>query len=289
MNDGRNTGSVDVRDEKPKENPSNEAKTKAKSKQDFNPEAFKEAQANDEQKTSTADAPRKKKRFTRLHAWGQKKVGAFKRWQVTGAVCLVVFVAAGAGMLVWHESPSFCGAICHASMDGYLPTYEAEPGEASVDKWGNEVSDASSMMASVHRKYGDVTCLDCHKPTIAEQATEGINFVTGGYTAPLYERNLDNLTAYEDYDDNTEFCLNESCHNMTKSDLTKATSNLKRNPHSWHHFQYTCTDCHKSHRASVLVCTSCHDDSMQDLPDGWLSHQESKELDTMYGAMSDAE
>lgn len=89
---------------------------------------------------------------------------------------------------MWHESPSFCGgAICHASMDGYVPTYESEPGTASVDKWGNEVKDASAMMAATHRAYGDVTCLDCPKPTITEQATEGINFMTGGYTAPLSE------------------------------------------------------------------------------------------------------
>ena len=220
----------------------------------------------------------------RLRSWGQKKVGRFKRWHITLSVCLVVFVAAGAGMMVWHESPSFCGAICHASMDGYVPTYESEPGTASVDKWGNEVKDASAMMAATHRAYGDVTCLDCHKPTLTEQATEGVNFMTGGYTAPLSERNLDNLTAYENYDDNTEFCLNESCHNMSKSDLTQATSNLTRNPHSWHHFQYTCTDCHKSHRASVLVCTTCHDDSYADIPDGWLSAQEASELDTIYGS-----
>ena len=43
------------------------------------------------------------------------------------------------------------------------------------------------MMAATHRAYGDVTCLDCPKPTITEQTTEGINFMTGGYTAPLSE------------------------------------------------------------------------------------------------------
>ena len=241
--------------------------------------------SNSPEKTVSEDPSyNEKKRFAKLRSWGQKKVGRFKRWQVTVSVCLVVFVAAGAGMMVWHEQPSFCGAICHASMDGYLPTYEADPSGSAVDKWGNEVSDASAMMASTHRAYAGVTCLDCHRPTIAEQATEGINFVTGGYTAPLSERNLTNLTAYEDYDDETQFCLNESCHNMTKADLTNATSNMTRNPHSWHHFQYTCTDCHKSHRASTLVCTNCHDDSFNDVPSGWLTGQEAANLDTIYGS-----
>jgi hypothetical protein len=70
---------------------------------------------------------------------------------------------------------------------------------------------------------------------------------------------------------------------MTKSDLTATTENMARNPHSWHHFQYTCTDCHKAHRASVLVCTDCHDDSVADLPDGWITAQEAKQLGTIYG------
>ena len=219
-----------------------------------------------------------------LRSWGREKVGRFKRWQVTVSICAVVFIAAGAGMYAWHETPSFCGAICHAAMDGYVPTYESEPGQPSVDKWGNEVEDAGAMMAATHRKYGDVTCLGCHVPTIAEQASEGVHFVTGNYMAPLSERNLNNLTAYVNYDDPTEFCLNESCHNMTKADLTQATSSLSRNPHQWHHFEYTCTDCHKSHRASVLVCTSCHDDAFDAVPDGWLTGQEARELTTMYGA-----
>ena len=187
-------------------------------------------------------------------------------------------------MMVWHESPSFCGAICHASMDGYVPTYEAEPGTATVDKWGNEVADAGAMMAATHRANGEVTCLQCHKPTITEQVSEGVAFLTGGYVAPLSERNLANLTAYENYDDPTEFCLNENCHNMTKADLTQATSALTRNPHDWHHFQFTCTDCHKSHRASVLVCTECHADSTADVPAGWLTAQQADELGTIYGA-----
>ena len=67
---------------------------------------------------------------------------------------------------------------------------------------------------------------------------------------------------------------------MAKSDLTDATANLERNPHSWHHSEYTCSDCHKSHRASVMVCTQCHDDAQ--VPTGWLSYDESTQLQNQY-------
>lgn len=214
--------------------------------------------------------------------WGSKKVGKFLRWQVTAVCAAVVIVVAGVGMFAWHETPSFCGAICHNSMDPYLPTYESEPGQPTVDKWGNEVVDASAMMSAVHREYGEVTCLMCHVPSIEEQVTEGVEYVSGGYYAPLSERSLSDLVAYRNVDDPTEFCLNESCHNMTKADLTKATSNMARNPHAWHHFEYTCTDCHKAHRASVMICSNCHDDSK--IPSGWLSGQQAKELPNIYGA-----
>ena len=211
-----------------------------------------------------------------------------KRGVVTAVVVVVVVVAAGLGFNYYHEQPRFCGDICHTAMDGYVPTYYSEPGEASVDKWGNEVEDASSMLAAVHREYGDLTCMSCHEPSIVEQASEGLELVTGNYYAPLSERNLTNLVAYRaEGTSYTEFCLNESCHNMTLSDLTEATSEMTRNPHSWHHWEYTCSDCHKAHRASVMVCERCHDDA--EVPDGWLTQDEVEELDTTYGAYDDEE
>ena len=57
------------------------------------------------------------------------------RRKVTAVVATVavVLVAAGAGFMVWHDQPSFCNAICHTPMDGYLTTYESTPGEAATD------------------------------------------------------------------------------------------------------------------------------------------------------------
>ncbi len=215
-----------------------------------------------------------------------KKPTSRKRLITCGVVIVVVLAVAGVGFWKWHETPSFCGAICHSPMDPYLPTYYSEPGNSGTDKWGNAVSDSSSMLSATHREYADMGCMGCHIPSIQEQVTEGLEWVVGNYYNPLNERDLSRLVYYRGVGE-TEFCLNSSCHNMTKDDLTDATSESVRNPHSWHHSEYDCSDCHKAHRASVMVCSQCHEDYT--LPDGWITYQESKELETIYGQYSDFE
>ncbi len=214
------------------------------------------------------------------------KSASRKRLITCGVIVVVVLGAAGIGFWTWHETPSFCGAICHSPMDPYLPTYYSEPGQSSTDKWGNTVSDSSSMLSATHREYADATCMSCHIPSIQEQVTEGLEWVVGNYYYPLNERNFSRLVYYRGVGE-TEFCMNKSCHNLTKDELTDATSESTRNPHSWHHSEYTCSDCHKAHRASVMICSQCHDDYT--LPDGWITYQESKELETTYGQYADLE
>lgn len=58
-----------------------------------------------------------------------------RRGAIVGGVVAVVVVVAAIGAFVWHEQPSFCNAICHTPMDGYLETYEATPGQPATDKW----------------------------------------------------------------------------------------------------------------------------------------------------------
>ena len=223
---------------------------------------------------------------------------------IIGGVVAVVVIAAVAGGLVWHEQPSFCNAICHTPMDGYLATYEAEPGQPATDKWGNEVADASGMMAALHRQKGEengesITCLSCHVPTLSEQLSEGMHWVTGSYnvsqtldeTFVPTERNGEQLTEARK-SDSEAFCLNSGCHTnddgsvMTKEDLEKLTADKygDRNPHatdsslpSNHTAKLACTDCHKAHRASVMGCSQCHSDSK--IPEGWLSSLEASELE----------
>ena len=224
-------------------------------------EAATEAAANDDAPMTEEAAPKKK---------GKKK------WPIVVGVVVVVLIAAGAGFWVWHEQPSFCNAICHTPMDPYLPTYEAEPGQPATDKWGNEVADASSMLAATHRAQEGTTCMGCHVPTLSEQINEGINWVTGNYVYPLEEKSLKDLTEARGLDDD-EFCLNEACHNITRDDLVEATSDMERNPHVAQHGEVACSECHKAHRASVMYCTQCHSDA--EVPDGWVSAAESKTLE----------
>lgn len=201
-----------------------------------------------------------------------------KKWPIVVGVIAVVVIAAGAGFWVWHEQPSFCNAICHTPMDPYNETYDQVAGQAGVDKWGNEVSNSSAMMAVTHKEL-DVTCMGCHVPTLSEQIGEGITWVTGNYEYPLEERTLEDLTEARGLAEE-EFCFD--CHAKngnisSKEELLAATADQKRNPHQFQHGDVSCGECHKAHRASVNSCSSCHSDST--IPDGWLSVADANKLD----------
>lgn len=208
-----------------------------------------------------------------------------KRGIVIGVVAAVVIVA-GAGFWVWHEQPSFCNAICHTPMDAYLDTYEQPLGQAGVDKWGLEVDDTSGMMAVTHRAAG-LSCLKCHEPQLAEQISEGINWVGGNYEVVTNaagqkvptERTLADLTEARGIP-SEQFCLNSGCHvnddgsAMTVDDLRAKTEGHGYNPHAWHNGDMECGDCHKAHATSVNQCTECHAEA--EVPAGWLTASQEK-------------
>ncbi|MEG0070999.1 MAG: cytochrome c3 family protein [Raoultibacter sp.] len=198
----------------------------------------------------------------------------FKKWQIITGVVVVVLVISGIGGFIWHEQPSFCNAICHTPMDPYLPTYEAQPGKAATDKWDNEVRDAGAMMAATHRVEGK-TCMNCHVPTMGEQISEGMSWVSGNYVNPLTERGLTDLVQARKVASD-DFCLNGSCHNMTRDELAQKTADTKFNPHRMPHGELDCGECHKAHRASVNTCTQCHSEAT--LPAGWLTAAEGKKI-----------
>ena len=199
---------------------------------------------------------------------------------ISGVVIAAVLVCAGVGFFAWHEQPSFCSAICHTPMDPYLPTYEATPGESAVDKWGNEVEDASGMLAAVHAQV-DKSCLDCHEPELGEQINEGLEWVSGNYEAPLLERTSTQLLEARNIDNSDEFCMNSSCHPYTREDLIKKTEWMGEiNPHYPQHGDQNCTTCHKAHRESVMYCTQCHAEAV--VPDGWITYTENVELENKF-------
>lgn len=217
-----------------------------------------------------------------------KKAGK-KKWPIVVGVVAVVLIAAGAGFWVWHEQPSFCAAICHTPMDAYYDTYNT----GDYDKYGNALDsdDAkTSMMSYLHKENGaNATCLSCHVPTLSEQVSEGLAWISGNYTVLgtntngqmiLESKTLDDLTAARGVE-GTEFCINDSCHKDLKDDdaFVEATANLSssRNPHKFQHGDVDCTECHKAHTQSTNYCGSCHSDAP--LPDGWVSYTESQKAD----------
>lgn len=208
----------------------------------------------------------------------KRKMSKQKRTGIMVAVVAAVAIAA-AGMWVWHEQPSFCNAFCHTPMDGYLTTFNEELGTEGVDKWGNKVSDTSSMLATVHASHEGTNCISCHVPTIGEQVSEGIKWLTGNYevvqSKDLHftptEKSLSDLTAARGID-GEQFCLNSSCHNMTREELAEKTSSMTRNPHVEQHGEVQCSECHKAHRASTNYCSKCHADA--EIPEGWVSYTE---------------
>lgn len=193
---------------------------------------------------------------------------------IAGVVVAAVVVIAGAGMWVWHEQPSFCGAICHTPMASYGDTYFQEEGVSGIDKWGNEVENTSAMLAVSHRMVGK-DCLSCHVPTLDEQVSEGLSWVSGSYEYPLYERTASDMTEARGTVDEA-FCMNDTCHRYTREELAEKTDADRINPHSTQHGEVACTDCHKAHRASVVTCSQCHDEV--EIPEGWLTYDEAAQL-----------
>ena len=113
-----------------------------------------------------------------------------KKPLIAGIVVAVVIVA-GIGFWTWHNTPGFCG-VCHTPMSTYVDTFEAQTGTPAVDKWGNNVSDASSMLAVTHKQAG-VECLSCHVPSLGQQIGEVTETITGDYYYPLAETSITEL------------------------------------------------------------------------------------------------
>ena len=213
-----------------------------------------------------------------------------KKWAILGIV-VVVLVAVGAGMMVWHESPSFCSTMCHVE-GTYVDNYMQEQGKPGTDKYGTEVSNTNAMMAVLHRNTkatakSEIVCVDCHVPNFMELAHDGMNYVSGNYPMPRDERSASGLQSW-DKKTGESFCANENCHvyllgddgQLSYSKLADSTSSRAFNFHEQHHeaLSLECTDCHKGHRASVVVCTGCHEHENEQIPDGWVTYEESQEL-----------
>jgi cytochrome c nitrite reductase small subunit len=156
-----------------------------------------------------------------------------KKRIVVIAVVLGVVVIGGVGAVgfwQYHEQPQFC-ATCHI-MDPYLESWQA-----------------SDLGAHAHAEY-DVTCLECHEPTVEEQVNELVVYLQGDYEIPLRELKYP-----------MEECL--QCHEHgTYEEIVETTADLVEtvgaNPHASHYGEMECRLCHKMHKESEDYCAQCH-------------------------------
>lgn len=178
-----------------------------------------------------------------------------RKWPMVVGVVAVVLVVAGAGFLVWHESPSFCNALCHEPMDPYVEGYCRD----------------EALMAHAHQ-VADTTCLDCHEPKIDEQINEGLAWVRGDYSV-----GEDGMLTTVGVRSDAQMCATAGCHDF--SEVVEATQDWGGeagvNPHASHQgYQLDCSSCHSAHDQSMMYCNTCHD---YQVPDGWAAPVQSAE------------
>jgi len=203
-----------------------------------------------------------------------------KKWPIVLGVVAACLIAAGVGFWFWHETPGFCGTMCHTSMHTYVETYENEDNTQGVDKYGNTVENTHAMLVVSHKSEG-VACLNCHVPSLQQQLGEVAETITGDYYYPLEEVDTEALMVNSNHAEGTgdQFCMNENCHSdKSRETLTSDLEARSWNPHRWQHGEIKCSECHKSHRASVMYCTQCHTEAAEGMPEGWLTYDEAKQL-----------
>jgi len=154
-----------------------------------------------------------------------------KRIVIIGVLLGAVVIGGVGAVAAWryHERPEFC-ATCHI-MDPYL------------ESW------VSSDYGAYAHAVQEVTCLECHVPTVQQQVDELVVYVKGDFTVPLEELEVAD-----------EFCYD--CHledeHTSLEEVIQLTADLALNPHDSHLGRLECDLCHKMHGFSEDYCADCH-------------------------------
>ena len=156
-----------------------------------------------------------------------------RKWIVLIAVLLAVVVLGGVGAVgfwQYHEKPEFCGT-CHI-MDPYVESWEE-----------------SDYGASTHAEY-DVTCLECHVPTLEQQMNELVVYLQGDYEIPLKELKYAKESCYQ--------CHEHGSYEQIVELTADVEEEFGANPHASHYGELECRLCHKMHKESEDYCAQCH-------------------------------
>ena len=207
---------------------------------------------------------------------GKKISSKFKKHKALSIVgiVVVVLVIAGIGAFAWHNTPGFCGTVCHDTMNYYSTSYANDPTTLAYQHGHITGKGADTLRDGVADKNN--ACLDCHPASTGEQIKEVGMTIDGDYTI-----DTDGKLVIEDghYNADKEFCL--QCHDYDK--VIQATANYNGgkhdgasgtfNPHASHQGDLECGTCHSVHGTSKLYCTSCHN---AEVPEGWESMADSQ-------------
>ena len=157
-------------------------------------------------------------------------------------VIVVAIVAIGVGLFAWHNTPGFCGTMCHDTMNEHLANFE-----------GTDASKGAGL-AHVHQA-ANLGCLDCHEADLETQVSE--------LRIQLFD-NPGNVELASKYYIDNEKCL--SCHGKTYNGLSALTAALADyNPHDNPHGQMNCNECHKGHASQIDMCGECHVNGGQEM------------------------
>jgi len=200
-----------------------------------------------------------------------------KRKRIIVGVCIVIvaLAAVAGGFTAFANTSGYCMVMCHTPLSGYTSSFDQNADVEGTDKWGNEVSDTTSMLAVTHRDWNAATCETCHPQDLNYRLSEFTWWAAGDYYYPLEEWKYADMEEYYGVEED-QMCLNEACHNISRDDLLAETNDTPLNPHSSQHGQIACGSCHKAHRASVMYCAKCHDEAV--VPDGWITPDQEKVL-----------
>lgn len=170
----------------------------------------------------------------------RKEKSKVKLMVIIFIVLVIIGLAGFFGVTKASDNPKFC-TICH-NMQSYYDSYAD-----------------STLLANVHAESDEIdNCHTCHEPSIKEQVSEGVKYITGSYEDPLETRDWGNEFCLACHDDFFETAVEATAYSVTVNIGGEMTEVPLQNPHE-NHNELVCSDCHRMHQKGTILCMECHD------------------------------